>query len=149
MIFLFQLPSLAQAKVVAGADELSRTIRWVHIAELPDPLPWIAFTIRRPLGVVGAITPFNFPFNLVAHKVGPAIAAGNTVVLKPAGQTPLSSLVLGDIFAEAGLPAGALNIIPGPGAVVGEKLVRDDRIKARHRYEEQSRSEADDAGARL
>lgn len=90
----------------------------------------IAFTLRRPLGVIGAITPFNFPFNLVAHKIGPAIAAGNTVVLKPAGQTPLSSLALGEIFAEAGLPAGALNIVPGPGSVVGEALVRDERVKA-------------------
>ncbi|TMV45638.1 aldehyde dehydrogenase family protein [Paenibacillus mesophilus] len=90
----------------------------------------IAFTMRKPIGVVGAITPFNFPFNLVAHKVGPAIAAGNTVVLKPASQTPLSALALADLFAEAGLPAGALNIIPGKGSVVGEKLVKDPRIAA-------------------
>ncbi|TNJ67928.1 aldehyde dehydrogenase family protein [Paenibacillus hemerocallicola] len=90
----------------------------------------IAFTLRKPIGVVGAITPFNFPFNLVAHKVGPAIAAGNTVVLKPASQTPLSALALADIFAEAGLPAGALNIIPGKGSIVGEKLVKDPRIAA-------------------
>lgn len=90
----------------------------------------IAFTMRKPIGVVGAITPFNFPFNLVAHKVGPAIAAGNTVVLKPASQTPLSALALAELFAEAGLPAGALNIVPGKGAVVGEKLVKDPRIAA-------------------
>jgi len=90
----------------------------------------IAYTMRKPLGVVGAITPFNFPLNLVAHKVGPAIAAGNTVVLKPASQTPLSALALGPIFAEAGLPAGALNVVPGPGSVVGEALVRDPRVKA-------------------
>ncbi|RUS47170.1 aldehyde dehydrogenase family protein [Cohnella sp. AR92] len=90
----------------------------------------IAYTVRKPLGVVGAITPFNFPFNLVAHKVGPAIAAGNTVVLKPAGQTPLSALALAELFAEAGLPNGALNIIPGKGSVVGEALARDDRVKA-------------------
>lgn len=90
----------------------------------------IAFTLRKPVGVVGAITPFNFPFNLVAHKVGPAIAAGNTVVLKPASQTPLSALVLADLFAEAGLPAGALNIIPGKGSIVGEKLVKDPRVAA-------------------
>lgn len=90
----------------------------------------IAYTLRKPLGVVGAITPFNFPFNLVAHKVGPAIAAGNTIVLKPAGQTPLSALALAELFAEAGLPAGALNIVPGPGAVVGEAIIRDPRIRA-------------------
>ncbi len=90
----------------------------------------IAFTLRKPVGVVGAITPFNFPFNLVAHKVGPAIAAGNTIVLKPASQTPLSAIALADLFAEAGLPAGALNIIPGKGSIVGEKLVRDPRVAA-------------------
>ena len=90
----------------------------------------MAYTVRKPIGVVGAITPFNFPFNLVAHKVGPALAAGNTVVLKPAGQTPLSALALGELFAEAGLPAGALNIIPGKGSVVGEALVADPRVKA-------------------
>lgn len=81
----------------------------------------IAYTVREPIGVIGAITPFNFPMNLVAHKVGPAIASGNTVVLKPAEQTPLSSLFLADIFKEAGLPDGALNIVTGKGSVVGEK----------------------------
>jgi len=90
----------------------------------------VAFTVRKPLGVVAAITPFNFPFNLVAHKVGPAIAAGNTVVLKPAGQTPLSALAVAELFREAGLPAGALNVVPGQGAAVGERLVRDPRVKA-------------------
>lgn len=90
----------------------------------------IAFTLRKPIGVIGAITPFNFPFNLVAHKVGPAIAAGNTVLLKPASQSPLSALVLAEIFQEAGLPDGALNVVPGKGSVVGEKLVKDHRIAA-------------------
>lgn len=89
----------------------------------------IAYTVREPIGVIGAITPFNFPMNLVAHKVGPAIASGNTVVLKPAEQTPLSSLFLADIFKEAGLPDGALNIVTGKGSVVGEKIVKDDRVK--------------------
>lgn len=89
----------------------------------------IAYTVREPLGVIGAITPFNFPMNLVAHKVGPAIASGNTVVLKPAGQTPLSSLFLAEVFKEAGLPAGALNVVTGSGAVIGEALVQDDRVK--------------------
>lgn len=81
-----------------------------------------AFTQRRPLGVVTAITPFNFPFNLVGHKVGPAIAAGNTIVLKPAEQTPLSALFLADVFQEAGLPAGVLNIVPGYGQELSEML---------------------------
>ncbi|MGN7469095.1 aldehyde dehydrogenase family protein [Brevibacillus sp. SAFN-007a] len=128
-----------------GRIEIARTIQTykfaaeeakrIHGETVPlDAAPGgegrLAFTVRKPIGVVGAITPFNFPFNLVAHKVGPAVAAGNTVVLKPASQTPLSALILADIFAEAGLPAGALNILPGKGAVVGEKLVSDSRIAA-------------------
>ena len=71
--------------------------------------------LRVPYGVVGAISPFNFPLNLVAHKLGPAIAAGNAVVLKPAGQTPISALKLAEILAEAGLPDGWLSVVPGPG----------------------------------
>lgn len=88
----------------------------------------IAYTTRESIGVIGAITPFNFPMNLVAHKVGPAIAAGNTIVLKPANQTPLSSLFLAELLQEAGLPSGALNIVTGEGRVVGDKLVTDDRV---------------------
>ncbi|BAU29684.1 acyl-CoA reductase-like NAD-dependent aldehyde dehydrogenase [Aneurinibacillus soli] len=89
----------------------------------------VAYTVREPLGVVGAITPFNFPFNLVAHKLGPAFAAGNVVVLKPADQTPLSSYFIADLFEEAGLPAGALQVIPGPGSEVGDELTIDPRVK--------------------
>lgn len=89
----------------------------------------IAYTVRKPVGVIGAITPFNFPFNLVAHKVGPAIAAGNPVVLKPAEQAPLSSFFTAELFKEAGLPDGALQVIPGLGHEVGDELVLDDRIK--------------------
>ncbi|WP_257350341.1 aldehyde dehydrogenase family protein [Pseudalkalibacillus decolorationis] len=88
----------------------------------------IGYTVREPIGVIGAITPFNFPMNLVAHKVGPAIAAGNTIVLKPASQTPLSSLFIAEIFEEAGLPAGVLNVVTGPGGIVGEAIVEDDRV---------------------
>ena len=80
----------------------------------------VAYTIRQPLGVVAAITPFNFPMNLVAHKVGPALAAGNTIVLKPAGQTPLSALFLAELLQQAGLPAGALNVVTGSGSVIGD-----------------------------
>ncbi|WP_135550849.1 aldehyde dehydrogenase family protein [Paenibacillus cymbidii] len=87
------------------------------------------FTKREPLGVVAAITPFNFPFNLVAHKLGPAFAAGNTVVLKPAYQTPLSALLIAKFFAEAGLPAGALNVVTGRGGAIGDRLVTDSRVK--------------------
>ncbi|RAP76035.1 aldehyde dehydrogenase family protein [Paenibacillus montanisoli] len=89
----------------------------------------IAYTVREPIGVVGAITPFNFPMNLVAHKVGPAIAAGNTIVLKPASQTPLSAFFLAELLEEAGLPAGALNVVTGSGSVIGDTIVKDDRVK--------------------
>ncbi|WP_240376811.1 aldehyde dehydrogenase family protein [Bacillus piscicola] len=88
----------------------------------------LAYTKHEPLGVIGAITPFNFPMNLVAHKVGPAIATGNTIVLKPASQTPLSSYFLAELLEKAGLPAGALNVITGSGRVVGDRIVTDDRV---------------------
>ncbi|MCZ7525010.1 MAG: aldehyde dehydrogenase family protein [Acidimicrobiia bacterium] len=84
----------------------------------------LAFTLRVPVGVVGAISPFNFPLNLVAHKVAPAIAAGCPVVLKPATQTPLSALALASLLLdECGLPPGHLNVVTGHGRVVGELLV--------------------------
>ncbi|MFC5591493.1 aldehyde dehydrogenase family protein [Sporosarcina soli] len=89
----------------------------------------IGYTMKEPIGVIGAITPFNFPLNLVAHKVGPAIAAGNPIVLKPASQTPLSALFIAEVFEEAGLPAGVLNVVTGPGSVVGDVIVEDDRVK--------------------
>ncbi|WP_084006775.1 aldehyde dehydrogenase family protein [Gottfriedia luciferensis] len=88
----------------------------------------IGYTIRNPIGVIGAITPFNFPMNLVAHKVGPAIAAGNTVVLKPASQTPLSAFFIADLFKKAGLPDGVLNVVTGPGRVVGDAIVESDLV---------------------
>lgn len=88
----------------------------------------VAYTVREPIGVIGAITPFNFPMNLVAHKVGPAIASGNTIVLKPASQTPLSSYFLAELLQEAGLPAGVLNVISGSGREIGDMMVTDDRI---------------------
>ena len=86
--------------------------------------------LRVPLGVVGAISPFNFPLNLVAHKLGPAIAAGNAVVLKPASQTPLSSMKLAEILIEAGLPNGWLSVIPGGGRSVGNALVEHELTAA-------------------
>lgn len=88
----------------------------------------IAFTIRVPVGPVCAISPFNFPLNLVAHKVGPAIAAGNTVVLKPSSLTPFTAIRLGEVMLEAGLPPGYLNIIFGSGKTVGEWLLADPRF---------------------
>ncbi|HXS34048.1 MAG TPA: aldehyde dehydrogenase family protein [Solirubrobacterales bacterium] len=86
--------------------------------------------LRVPFGVVGAISPFNFPLNLVAHKLGPAIAAGNAVVLKPAGQTPISALKLAQILSEAGLPDGWLSVIPGPGSEVGNAIVEHELTRA-------------------
>ena len=83
---------------------------------------------RFPIGVVTAITPFNFPLNLVAHKVAPALASGNTVVLRPASQVPITSLLLGEIVTEAGYPAGGLNIIPS-GYKEAEILLTDDVVK--------------------
>jgi acyl-CoA reductase-like NAD-dependent aldehyde dehydrogenase len=82
--------------------------------------------LRVPYGVVGAISPFNFPLNLVAHKLGPALAAGNAVMLKPAGQTPISALKLAAILVEAGLPEGWLSVVPGPGSEVGNAIVEHD-----------------------
>src|SRR5438128_11829205 len=89
----------------------------------------LAFTLRRPIGVIGAISPFNFPCNLVAHKLAPALAAGCPVVLKPAGQTPLSALLLAELEQEAGLPAGWLNVLVGPASEIGDVLVEDERVK--------------------
>jgi acyl-CoA reductase-like NAD-dependent aldehyde dehydrogenase len=89
----------------------------------------VAFTLRRPIGVVGAISPFNFPLNLVAHKLAPALAAGCAVVLKPASQTPLSALLLAELEAEAGLPPGWLNVVVGPASELGDVLVEDERVK--------------------
>lgn len=84
----------------------------------------LAFTLRVPIGVVGAIAPFNFPLNLVAHKVAPAIAAGCPVVLKPASQTPLTALLLATMLVEeCGLPAGYLHVVTGGGGTVGNALV--------------------------
>ncbi len=88
----------------------------------------IALTLRVPIGVVGAISPFNFPFNLVAHKVAPALAAGCAVVLKPASQTPLSALLLAELEDDAGLPAGWLNVVCGPASEIGDVLVEDERV---------------------
>ncbi len=88
----------------------------------------MGFYIRTPLGVIGAISPFNFPLNLVAHKVAPAIAAGNSIVLKPATATPLTALKLGELLMEAGLPDGGINIIMGGGSTVGDWLVTDPRV---------------------
>jgi acyl-CoA reductase-like NAD-dependent aldehyde dehydrogenase len=89
----------------------------------------LAFTLRRPVGVVGAISPFNFPCNLVAHKIAPALAAGCPVVLKPASATPLSALLLAELEHEAGLPEGWLTVLVGPASEIGDVLVEDERVR--------------------
>jgi acyl-CoA reductase-like NAD-dependent aldehyde dehydrogenase len=89
----------------------------------------LGFTLRVPAGVVGAISPFNFPLNLVAHKIAPALAAGCAVVLKPASQTPLSALLLAELEDDAGLPPGWLNVLVGPASEIGDVLVEDERVR--------------------
>ncbi|WP_298863465.1 aldehyde dehydrogenase family protein [uncultured Gimesia sp.] len=89
----------------------------------------LGFTLRVPCGIVAAITPFNFPLNLVCHKVGPAIAAGNAILIKPASDTPLSALKLTEILLEAGLPAEAIACITGPGGEIGQAICTDTRIR--------------------
>jgi acyl-CoA reductase-like NAD-dependent aldehyde dehydrogenase len=90
----------------------------------------LGLTIRVPVGVVGAISPFNFPLNLVAHKLAPALAAGCAVVLKPATATPLSALLLAELETEAGAPPGWLNVLVGPASQLGDVLVEDPRVAA-------------------
>ncbi|MEO5575493.1 MAG: aldehyde dehydrogenase family protein [Gaiellaceae bacterium] len=90
----------------------------------------LAFTLRQPIGIVAAISPFNFPLNLVAHKLAPALAAGCAVVLKPASQTPFSALLLAELETEAGLPPGWVNVLVGPASEIGDVLVEDERVRA-------------------
>lgn len=89
----------------------------------------LGFTLRVPCGVVAAITPFNFPLNLVCHKIGPALAAGNSVILKPASDTPLVSLKLIEILLESGLPANAISCLTGSGSMIGSLICADRRVR--------------------
>src|SRR5438094_9447408 len=89
----------------------------------------LAFTLREPIGIVGAISPFNFPLNLVAHKIAPALAAGCAVVLKPASQTPLSALTLAELEHEAGLPPAWLNVVVAPPSQIADVLIEDERVR--------------------
>ena len=91
---------------------------------IPVEPGFLNYVVREPLGVVGAIVPWNFPLMFCSWKMGPALAAGNTVVLKPAELTPLSALRIGELMGEAGIPAGVVNIVPGPGRTAGEHLAR-------------------------
>jgi aldehyde dehydrogenase (NAD+) len=96
----------------------------IHGETIPVDGPFLNYTLREPLGVVGAIVPWNFPISLAAWKVAPALACGNTVVLKPAELTPFTAIRMAELAIEAGLPPGAFNCIPGPGSVAGNALVR-------------------------
>lgn len=97
---------------------------------IPVPGPFLNYTLREPVGVIGCIVPWNFPLSLAAWKVAPALACGNAVILKPASETPLSALRLGELAAEAGLPAGVLNVLPGFGETAGAALVRHPGVDA-------------------
>lgn len=96
---------------------------------VPVPQNGYAFTVKKPLGVCAAIIPWNMPALIMAWKIGPALISGNTLVLKPASNTPLTNLTLASILSEAGLPSGVLNIITGPGEVVGESLVKSPKVR--------------------
>jgi succinate-semialdehyde dehydrogenase/glutarate-semialdehyde dehydrogenase len=96
------------------------------------PLPSqkaMGLVVRRPIGVVGAIIPWNFPLTLMANKIAPAMAVGNTVVVKPASTTPLATIRLAELMLEGGLPPGVLNIVTGPGSVVGEEIIRNPLVR--------------------
>ena len=117
---IFRL-SAGEAIRIAGEE--------VPVAATPGSEKRVAFTMRVPVGVVAAISPFNAPLSTVAHKIGPAIAAGNSVVLKPAGVTPLSAIALTRALTDAGLPAGYLSLLPGPGARTGTALVSHPDVR--------------------
>ncbi|MFZ4063527.1 MAG: aldehyde dehydrogenase family protein [Candidatus Nanopelagicaceae bacterium] len=89
----------------------------------------LGFTMRQPVGVVVAISPFNYPALLVLHKIAPALAVGNSVVLKPARTTPLTAIALAKCFTDAGLPEGVLQVLHGPGSELGDALVKDSRVR--------------------
>ncbi|MBI1993275.1 MAG: aldehyde dehydrogenase family protein [Deltaproteobacteria bacterium] len=142
---LGEIISKEEGKIIAeGRGEASRAVetmmgsaeeaKRLHGETIPldaDPTgsKKLGFTLRVPCGVVAAIAPFNFPLNLVAHKVGPALAAGNTVIVKPASDTPLSALRLTEILLESGLPPEGIQCITGPGGEIGDALVADRRVR--------------------
>ncbi len=124
-----ELGRTAETLEVCAREALRLTGETVPVDAAPNGARRVCFTMRVPVGVVGAIAPFNAPLNTVAHKVGPAIAAGNPVVLKPAGPTPLSSIHLCTALLEAGLPGPYLSLVLGPGSTVGRQLVEDRRVR--------------------
>ena len=109
-----------------AAGEGRRMFGYTTPSELPDT---VAYTVRRPLGVVAIITPWNFPIAIPAWKIAPALICGNTIVFKPASATPWSAVKLMEVFEEAGLPPGVMNMVTGPGASVGNALVESPLVK--------------------
>lgn len=112
----------------AAAEARTTTGELVPVDAVASGAGRVAYTMRVPIGVVAAISPFNFPLNLVAHKLAPAIAAGCPVVLKPATQTPLSALLLASVLNDLGVPRGWLNVVTGGGSTVGEALVTNPGV---------------------
>jgi succinate-semialdehyde dehydrogenase/glutarate-semialdehyde dehydrogenase len=106
---------------------LAKSIRGGYVPALDDKR--YGMIIKKPIGVCGAIVPWNFPVSLLGNKIGPALITGNTVVVKPAGTTPLTDIQAVMILHEAGLPPGVLNIVPGPARIVGETLLKDSRVR--------------------
>jgi acyl-CoA reductase-like NAD-dependent aldehyde dehydrogenase len=121
-----RIPALLRTSASEGARMHGET---VPVDSAANGKGKLAFTLRQPCGVVVAISPFNFPALLVAHKVGPALAAGNAVVLKPARQTPLTALFITRTLLEAGLPENAIQCLTGPGAELGRVLCGDPRVR--------------------
>ena len=116
--------------ITLSGEEAKRILgETIPFDSMPGSENRVGYFFRFPIGVIGAITPFNDPLNLVAHKLGPAIAGGNSVVLKPATVTPLSALKLGEILLDAGLPHKILNIVTGYGHIIGDALVTDERVR--------------------
>jgi acyl-CoA reductase-like NAD-dependent aldehyde dehydrogenase len=119
-------------RFAAGLEQYAGLVAGGHIKGEQMSLPQykaMGLVVRRPMGVVGAIIPWNFPLTLFANKIAPALAVGNTCVAKPASTTPLSTLKLAELMQEAGLPEGVLNVVTGPGGVVGEELVRHPLVR--------------------
>ena len=122
--------SRAQETITLSAEEAKRlTGETLDLSAASNGAGKFGFTLRVPCGVVAAITPFNFPLNLVCHKVGPALAAGNAVLLKPASDTPLSGVKLVEIMLDAGFPSEAVSVITGSGATIGEAISSDERVR--------------------
>ena len=122
--------SRAADVIAISAEEATRLAgEMIPLDAVEHGVGKFGFTLRIPCGIVAAITPFNFPLNLVAHKVGPALAGGNAVIVKPATDTPLSALKLTEILLEAGVPGEAIACVTGPGGELGRAICGDSRVR--------------------